>query len=62
MPGKVFKFVLCKQNNYPTKISIMSSNEKLKCHKVPYVLKGHVPNKYTHPFPFRDENALKIIL
>ena len=27
----------------------MSSNEKLKCHKVPYVLKGHVPNKYTYP-------------
>ena len=29
-------------NNYPTKISMMSSNEKLKCRKVPYVLKYHV--------------------
>ena len=48
----------------------MSSNEKLKCRKVPYVLKYHVPNKHTHPeeyayhmlfmfFPFRDENELK---
>ena len=48
----------------------MSSNEKLKCHKVPYVLKYHVPNKHIHPeeyahhmlfmfFPFRDENELK---
>ena len=27
----------------------MSSNEKLRYHKVPYVLKGHVPNKYTYP-------------
>ena len=26
-------------NNYPTQIPMMSSNEKLKCGKVPYVLK-----------------------
>ena len=25
-------------NNYPTKIPMMSSNEKLKCRKVPYVI------------------------
>ena len=29
-------------NNYPTKIPMMSSNEKLKCRKVPYVLKYYV--------------------
>ena len=45
--------------------------EKLKCCKVPCVLKYHVPNKYTHAekyayymlfmyLPFRDENELKI--
>ena len=57
-------------NNYPTQIPMMSSNEKLKCRKVPYVLKYYVPNKHTKPeeyahhilfmyYPFRDENDLK---
>ena len=47
----------------------MSSNEKLKRRKVPYVLKYHTLDKHTHPeeyahhmlfmyFPFRDENEL----
>ena len=50
---------------------MMSSNKKLKCRKVPCVLKYHVPSEYTHPeeyvhhmffmyLPFRDENELKI--
>ena len=58
------------ENNYPKQTPLTSSNEKLKCRKVPYVLKYHVPNKHTHPeeyahhmlfmyFPFRDENELK---
>ena len=58
------------ENNYPKQIPLMSSNDELKCRKVPYVLKYHVPNKHTHPeeyahhmlfmfFPFRDENELK---
>ena len=49
----------------------MSGNEKLKCRKVPYVLKYHVPNQHTHPeeyahhllfmhFTFRKENELKL--
>ena len=49
----------------------MSVNEKLKCRKVPYMLKYHVPNQHTHPeeyahrllfmyFPFRNENELKL--
>ena len=49
---------------------MMSSNKKLKCCKVPYVLKYYVPNKQTKPeeyahhilfmyYPFRDENDLK---
>ena len=48
----------------------MSSNEKLKRRKVPYVLKYHTLDKHTHPeeyahhmlfmyFPLRDENELK---
>ena len=47
----------------------MSSNEKLHCCKVPFVLRYHVPNKhkyseqYAHHllflfYPFRDEFAL----
>ena len=47
----------------------MSSNEKLKRRKVPYVLKYQTLDKHTHPeeyahhmlfmyFPFRDENEL----
>ena len=58
------------KNNCPKQIPLMSSNEKLKCRKVPYVLKYHVPNKHTHPeklahhmrcmySPFRDESELK---
>ena len=58
------------ENNYPKQIPLMSSNEKLKCHKVPYVPKSHVPNKHIHPeeyahhmlfmyFSFKDENELK---
>ena len=35
------------ENNYPKQISLMPSNEKLKCRKVAYVLKCHVPNKLT---------------
>ena len=35
--------------HYPSSIPIMSANEKLKCRKVPYVLKYHVPNQHTHP-------------
>ena len=57
--------------HYPSSIPIMSANEKLKCCKVPYVLKYHVPNQHTHPeeyahhllfmyFPFRNENELKL--
>ena len=57
--------------HYPSSIPIMSANEKLKCRKVPYVLKYHVPNQHTHPeeyahlllfmyFPFRNENELKL--
>ena len=49
----------------------MSANEKLKCRKIPYVLKYHVPNQHTHPeeyahhllfmyFPFRNEHELKL--
>ena len=56
--------------NYPSSIPIMSANEKLKCCKVPYVLK-YQPNQHTHPgeyahhllfmyFPFRNENELKL--
>ena len=55
---------------YPL-IPIMSANEKLKCCKVSYVVKYHVPNQHTHPeeyghhllfmfFPFRNENELKL--
>ena len=51
--------------HYPSSISTMSANEKLKCWKVPYALKYHVPNQHTHPeeyahhlllihFPFRN--------
>ena len=58
------------QNNYPKQIPLMSSNEKLKLRKVPYVLKYHTLDKHTHPeeyahhmlfmyFPLRDENELK---
>ena len=56
--------------NYPATIPLMSSSEKLKCRKIPFVLKCHVPNRHTHPeeyahhmlflyFPFRNENELK---
>ena len=56
--------------HYPSSIPIMSANEKLKCCKVPYVLK-YQPNQHTHPgeyahhllfmyFPFRNENELKL--
>ena len=34
-------------NNYPTQMPVISSNKKLKCLKVPYVLMHHVPNKHT---------------
>ena len=55
----------------PSSIPIMSANEKLKCRRVPYVLKYHVPNQHTHTeeyehhllfmyFPFRNENELKL--
>ena len=48
----------------------MSSKEKLKCRKVPYVMQFYVSNRdmcheeYTHHilftyYPFRDENKLK---
>ena len=57
--------------HYPSSIPIVSANEKLKCRKVPYVLKYHVANQHTHPeeyahhplfmyFPFRNENELKL--
>ena len=57
--------------HYPSSIPIMPANEKLKCCKVPYVLKYHAPNQHTHPgeyahhllfmyFPFRNENELKL--
>ena len=36
-------------NNYSTQIPMISSNEKLKCRKVPYALKYYVPNKHTKP-------------
>ena len=35
------------ENNYPKQIPLISSNAKLKCRKVPYVLKYHLPNKHT---------------
>ena len=58
------------ETNYPKQSPLMSSNEKLQCCKVPYVLKYHVPNKHAHPeeyahhmpvmyFRFRGENDLK---
>ena len=57
--------------HYPSSIPIISANEKLKCRKVPYVFKYHVPNQHTHPeenthhllfmyFPFRNESELKL--
>ena len=57
--------------HYPSSIPIMSANEKLKCCKVPYVLKYHVANQHTHTeeyahhllfmyFPLRNENELKL--
>ena len=32
--------------HYPSSIPIMPANEKLKCRKVPYVRKNHVPNQH----------------
>ena len=57
--------------DYLSSIPIMSANEKLKCRKVPYGIKYHVPNQHTHPeeyahhllfmhFAFRNENELKL--
>ena len=34
---------------YPKVIPLMSSKEKLKCRKVPYVLQFYVPNRLTQP-------------
>ena len=57
--------------NYPNGILLMSNKEKVKCRRVPAVLKFHIPNRHTHPegychsmlmflfFPFRNENELK---
>ena len=58
------------ESNYPKKIKLMNSNEKMQCRKVRRVLRYHVPNKYIHPekyahhllllfFPFRAEEKLK---
>ena len=35
--------------HHPSSIPIMSANEKLKCGKVPYVLKYRVTNQHAHP-------------
>ena len=48
----------------------MSSKDKVQCHKVPFVLRYHIPIKEKYPekysyhllhllFPFRDEMELK---
>ena len=53
---------------YPKQIRLLS-NEKLKCHKIPYVLQYYVTNKETSPeefahrmlfvyYPFRDKKEL----
>ena len=55
---------------YPKQIKLLS-NEKLKCHKIPYVIQCYIPNKETSPeeyvhhlffmyYPFRDEKELLI--
>ena len=55
---------------YPKVIPLMSSKEKLKCRKIPFVLQFYVPNEQTQPeeyahhmlfmyYPFRNENDLK---
>ena len=55
---------------YPKVIPLMSSKEKLKCQKIPFVLQFYVPNEqtqleeYAHHmlfmyYPFRNENDLK---
>ena len=57
-------------SGYPTCIPLMSCKEKLKCRKVPLVLRFHTPNKdktfelYAHHllflfYPFRNETELK---
>ena len=56
-----------KSIEYPKLIPLMDSNEKLKCRKVPLVLRYYEPNKVKHPedyahlllflyYPFRSEN------
>ena len=37
------------QHNYPEVIPLMSSKEKLKCHKIPNVLQYYEPNRHVHP-------------
>ena len=60
---------LCSPVKYPKIVPLMSSKKKLHCHKVPFVLRYHVPNKHKYPeqyphhllflfYPFRDESAL----
>ena len=53
----------------PTEIPMMLWHVKLKCYKVSYVLKYHIPSNHVHPeeylhhmlmyIPFRDENKSK---
>ena len=56
---------------YPIVISLMSSKKKMKCRKLPSVLRYFTPNKnrdyerYAHHllllfYPFRDESDLKV--
>ena len=53
---------------YPKVIPLMSSKEKLKCQKIPFVLQFYVPNQQTQPeeyahhmlfmyYPFRNKNT-----
>ena len=55
---------------YSKVIPLMSSKEKLKYHKIPFVLQFYIPNQQTEPekyahqmlfmyYPFRTENDLK---
>ncbi|XP_066928370.1 uncharacterized protein [Clytia hemisphaerica] len=56
-------------NGYPNIVPLLSSRDKLKCRKVPLVLRLHEPNRNKHPedyahhllmlyYPFRNENEL----
>ena len=49
LTDKLVELKRCVNSMSPKVIPLITSSERLTCHKIPFVLQFHVPNKETHP-------------